>query len=298
MPYNKVFLNRRERMANYIIYEGKKLKVGFDPGHGDGANVDPKFPNYSEGTNMRILGEMLRDKYGTPITRETKKDISFSQRIANAKSQGVKCLISIHSNYPAKGVIIFRSIFRPQDQILGDAIGQIIAKELGIQYRGTTTRRSDKGNWDYYGMIRQPYNAGMIPLIVEHGSHEELATDTKKKLEKIVKAYGEILGTEIKGGNSVVVLRQGDKGSAVKELQNDLIELGYGKYMKPYGADGSFGPATRNAVLEFQRDYKLKVDGIAGPETKNKISALLKAKTKPVDKLAEAKKLAQKILDL
>src|SRR5690606_31968155 len=63
-------------------------------------------------------------------------------------------------------------------------------------------------------------------------------------------------------------LRKGDSGSAVKELQERLIALGYGRHLEPYGADGKFGNATERAVLAFQRDNGQVQDGIVGPKTK------------------------------
>lgn len=70
------------------------------------------------------------------------------------------------------------------------------------------------------------------------------------------------------------VTRFGNKGSQVKELQEKLIKLGYscGKD----GADGDFGLNTLNAVLKFQRDYSLEVDGVAGPLTISAINKALK----------------------
>lgn len=65
--------------------------------------------------------------------------------------------------------------------------------------------------------------------------------------------------------------KQGDEGRQVKRLQKFLIWAGYscGKS----GADGKFGPATRQAVLEFQYRNHIKTDGKFGPES------LAKAKT-------------------
>ncbi|MDO5022040.1 MAG: peptidoglycan-binding protein, partial [Eubacteriales bacterium] len=59
------------------------------------------------------------------------------------------------------------------------------------------------------------------------------------------------------------VLRPGDKGIPVENLQNRLKELGYysGKI------DGKYGNGTTKAVKDFQRDNKLKVDGKAGQKT-------------------------------
>ena len=65
-------------------------------------------------------------------------------------------------------------------------------------------------------------------------------------------------------------LRQGDEGPRVGLVQFKLVVLGY----LPSGADtGVFDSATNSAVLAFQGDYGLIVDGIIGPETDRAISA-------------------------
>lgn len=101
---------------------------------------------------------------------------------------------------------------------------------------------------------------------------------------------------EVKGEDKLrygKTLRKGDKGSVVKQLQQDLIALGYSKYMQPYGADGSFGAATENAVKAFQKDNKLSVDGIAGPKTQAKIDELRKKNASDYKKMYnDAKKQA------
>lgn len=58
-------------------------------------------------------------------------------------------------------------------------------------------------------------------------------------------------------------LKEGSRGEPVKWLQTRLIELGYS-----LGAiDGIFGKKTRKAVVSFQGQYGLVVDGIAGYNT-------------------------------
>lgn len=67
------------------------------------------------------------------------------------------------------------------------------------------------------------------------------------------------------GTNNDPVLRKGDNRSAVKKLQQSLLAAGY--KLPEYGADGDFGSETKNAVLQFQKDQNITVDGIVGPET-------------------------------
>ena len=64
---------------------------------------------------------------------------------------------------------------------------------------------------------------------------------------------------------SVTNLSKGSKGEEVKKLQEALIKAGYD--VGNTKADGSFGPKTQAAVLKYQKDNGLKVDGIAGKNT-------------------------------
>ncbi len=68
-----------------------------------------------------------------------------------------------------------------------------------------------------------------------------------------------------------VSLSKGDSGSAVEEMQKMLIACGYscGKW----GADGDWGSATDQAVLAFQKDHGLSVDGVYGPKTNAALTA-------------------------
>ncbi|PAV30150.1 hypothetical protein CIL05_06700 [Virgibacillus profundi] len=57
-------------------------------------------------------------------------------------------------------------------------------------------------------------------------------------------------------------LENGDRGSDVVELQNNLITLGYS--VGSYGNNGVFGNDTESALRKFQDDYDLQVDGYYG----------------------------------
>ncbi|HEV2874135.1 MAG TPA: transglycosylase family protein [Thermoleophilaceae bacterium] len=57
---------------------------------------------------------------------------------------------------------------------------------------------------------------------------------------------------------SEVVVKRGDRGDAVRKVQEAL----------GVGVDGVFGPVTERAVKRFQRRHGLLVDGIVGPQTR------------------------------
>lgn len=62
---------------------------------------------------------------------------------------------------------------------------------------------------------------------------------------------------------TVTTLRKGDANSAVKEMQQRLIQMGY----LSGEADGDFGVQTYRALVAFQKANKLDADGVAGAKT-------------------------------
>lgn len=96
-----------------------------------------------------------------------------------------------------------------------------------------------------------------------------------KRLLAIILAVIMLAGTFVVSGLSVSAasyptLRKGDKGENVKTLQTLLNEVDDAGL----DVDGSFGSKTQTAVKNFQKEYKLKVDGIAGPATWGKLEEL------------------------
>jgi murein L,D-transpeptidase YcbB/YkuD len=63
------------------------------------------------------------------------------------------------------------------------------------------------------------------------------------------------------------VLKQGEQGEVVRQLQRRLLGIGYCDVDGAPRADGMFGDRTRQAVEAFQYDYGLIVDGVVGPKT-------------------------------
>lgn len=117
------------------------------------------------------------------------------------------------------------------------------------------------------GFMDDRYEAS---LMLDEGFQREVA---KEHTMGILDWYGISHGgvTEF----SPHYLAAGMSGSLVKQLQENLLFLGYS--LPEYGADGSFGPETENAVKEFQRDHGLTVDGSYGPKTQAKMELVVKA---------------------
>ena len=63
--------------------------------------------------------------------------------------------------------------------------------------------------------------------------------------------------------------QEGDRGLVIKEMKEDLTLLGFGNF--PSNPSIYYGSVTKNVVKDFQHHFGLSEDGIAGPETLNKI---------------------------
>ncbi|MDZ8087371.1 MAG: peptidoglycan-binding protein [Nostoc sp. DedQUE12b] len=73
---------------------------------------------------------------------------------------------------------------------------------------------------------------------------------------------------------SPAVLRYGSRKSDVQRLQTQLKQLGYYRGV----VDGQYNASTEIAVAKFQKIKGLKLDGIAGPATQEKLQVAMEAK--------------------
>ncbi|WP_244150052.1 peptidoglycan-binding domain-containing protein [Xanthomonas sacchari] len=81
-------------------------------------------------------------------------------------------------------------------------------------------------------------------------------------------------------------LEQGERGEAIKQMQGQLAQLGLtGRDGKPLHPDGDFGPNTRYAVEQFQREHGLDVDGVVGTKTRAALDQAV-AKQSPLQQAA------------
>lgn len=157
----------------------------------------------------------------------------------------------------------------------------------------------------YAGIIMSDFNTSSEPSrLMDSGEFVEL-TGSKYTGRSDYLGVGDILCTKTKGHTVVVltngskyegsisqdlgdrIIREGDVGDDVEEMQKLLNSLGYdcGE------ADGEYGSNTERGVREFQRDNGLEVDGEFGPKSYEKLKELLaegeEAEDKPSEPLPE-----------
>lgn len=149
---------------------------------------------------------------------------------------------SSDSNWPVSDAVINKCIVLCWDICKRNGIGKLI-------YTGDTSGNLTRHDMFIDKVCPGPYLGSKFPYIVEQ---------VNKRLNDPY--YRPVIG-------------RGSANDYVKEAQEKLLELGYS--FGGYGADGSFGALTEEAVKEFQTKNGIEADGMIGSLT---WPALLKAK--------------------
>jgi hypothetical protein len=76
-------------------------------------------------------------------------------------------------------------------------------------------------------------------------------------------------------------IKYGDRGDSVKTIQAALVNLNYS--LPAYGVDGKFGPETKAAVEQFQKENNLEVTGVVDLDMINLLTSGLAKKISPED---------------
>ncbi len=276
------------------------MKILLDAGHYGYQNRSPVVPDYYESVRMFKLCDLLASElktYGFTVEKtrdELKKDIAVNERGRMAK--GFDLFISLHSNAVSGNRTVNRTdVYAAYDKrnnshVLAALISKTVAECMGVEDGGVKTRKSTKGDFEYYGVLRGASSVGCpLYFIVEHSFHTNeksarwlMNDENLKKLARIeAEAIASYFGIKNEGTKSEVstaekielpILKNGSRSSEVKTIQILLKSYGFkGKNKKVLSLDGSFGNNTDYAVREFQKSKNISIDGIVGKQTWEKL---------------------------
>lgn len=132
------------------------------------------------------------------------------------------------------------------------------------------------GNPDHVGIVEKV--VGSTITVIEGNYSNAVKRRTLAVNGKYIRGYGLPKYTEVieKVETVNIVLPQlskGSKGNEVKTLQRLLLAIGYKMTSngKSYGVDGSFGQATKNGVIAYQKAKELAQTGIVDKDTWDKL---------------------------
>ena len=262
-----------------------KIKICLDAGHYGKYNQSPAVSKYYESDMAWKLHLKLKaylENYDIEvITTRKSQNENLDLTARGKKAKGCDLLLSIHSNAVGDKVnesvdypIAFVPINGSADD-LGNLLAKCIWQIIGTKQNGRSeSKKSSKGNWDYYSVINGAVSVGVPGIILEHSFH----TNTKvakwlledSNLDMLAKAEADVIAKYFNVKKKHVNIELPELSlnmecESVKALQILLIGRGYscGKA----GADGKFGSNTCNALKSYQEDSNLTIDGYCGSES-------------------------------
>ncbi|OYO20806.1 peptidase [Enemella dayhoffiae] len=146
---------------------------------------------------------------------------------------------------------------------VGVAVDQAVAAPSQISASDT----------DAYPVLREGAGGQRVRILQHLLSAHGIATSVDGSFgpgtERSVRTFQSRRGITVDGtvgpqtwSRILVVAREGNRGPAVKAIQETLNANG-----ARLQVDGSFGPATKKAVISFQDAKNLDSDGVVGPNT-------------------------------
>ncbi len=258
------------------------IKIMLDAGHYGSYNKSPVYPQYYESKQMWKLHLLLKkhlENYGFDVlqTRSNQaKDLAVTARGKLAK--GCDLFLSLHSDASRSATVNRATVFYAYDDwnnasVLAKQLAAAIGGCMGVEGK-TKTRKSEKGDWEYYGVLRGARASG-CPLyyIIEHSFHTNKASAawlmSDSNLDKLAKAEAEV----------IAAYYGMKKEEPKKEEPKKETTTAY---------------TQKQFVKDVQKAIGAAVDGLAGNETIGKTVTLSATKNrthaavKPVQKMLYA----------
>ncbi len=279
--------------------KNNRPRICLDAGHGGDYNQSPVCSAFFEshinwklqaylksalqarGMDVVVTKDSLEADPGLVARGQIAKDcdLFLSLHINAAQRQEAEYVLGIYMVQDNCGEI------DEQSQEVAELLAMGVAEQMGAKHTVWTQESSSDrdGNGyqdDYYGVLRGAHAVGTAGVILEHGFYTNpkqarwlMDEDNLKALaEKEASVLARWFQAEPMGKPYMLDLRSvpaGSKGQQVRAIQALLIGWGYS--CGNSGIDGSFGPATKAAVLAYQRDHHLTADATVGPATMGRL---------------------------
>ena len=171
------FIGKKAKQKGEIFIK----RILLDAGHYANYNQSPVVAEYWESRRMWTLCEFLYEellKYGF-FVEKTRSDPEKNLPVVSRgkKAKGFDLFISLHSNAASSEKVDRASVYAPYDNInsshtLASFLAESIASIMEVGEGRVKTRKSNKGDWEYYGVMRGARDVG-CPLyyIIEHSFH-------------------------------------------------------------------------------------------------------------------------------
>ncbi|GAB2682645.1 peptidoglycan-binding protein [Aliiglaciecola aliphaticivorans] len=226
----------------------------------------PTLASYQINTRLRIahfMGQVTHECAGFRTTEEFASGAAYEGRSDLGNDQ-----IGDGKRYKGRGLL----------QLTGRANYRLYGKKLNLPLEDDPEIAGDpaislKIACEYWKSRNINRFADLDDLIkvtkLVNGGRRGL-DDRRKYLQKAKNALAAIEGIRValNEGENAVVLRRGSFGDKVGELQQLLVDKGF-----VISIDNDFGAGTEGAVIMFQKQNGLKVDGIVGKSTWDKLAA-------------------------
>lgn len=168
-----------------------------DPGHG-GKDPGAVYAGIKEKELNLLVAKKLKEKlkgkgFNVIMTRETDTDVSLQKRGEIAKNANADLFLSIHFNgynSIAKGAEVIYSYGSENSKRVAEIFLDEIVK-LGITKRTVYTKKSEFGDYNYYGVLRHSYPITAIivePLFLTNPEDRKIL-EQKNFIDNLAEAY-------------------------------------------------------------------------------------------------------------
>lgn len=234
------------------------------------AHLDTYLPKYEVNTYLRLChfiaqaahesaGFKTLEEYASGAAYEGRKDLGNT-----VKGDGKR--------YKGRG--IFQLTGRANYKAIGDKLGVNLVDNPDLAATGEISVQTALEYWKSRGLNAFADKDDVLTITKKINGGTNGLDDRKQYLAKAKTIIPQDIKPEpapkpATQTLNIVMAKQGDRSSYVRDLQNMLVKKGY-----KVAADGIYGPGTTTAVQDFQQKNKLEITGNIDTNTINLLMSL------------------------